>query len=278
MLIPEEEDLLHRKMDEFFHISEIVSTTWGEPFLYNDYVYYFDGFTVYIPHPFGEEDFSILDYVVQKHDPDRIIIYSDEEPPELKGYEKEPWHLEAYKGEFRVRNPKLSKKARKALNRIEKEGIEVIVRREPYYRADTLKLLVKTHDRFSVSWRNTMWYAFYPKVERVRIVELRKDGEIVGAQIVYDNRPRYVCFAEMGYREDVKRASDMVYGAALNLFSNTEILSLGGSKTPSIFEHKKEFFKDPELYRFGDYFWTEYIRDSLEDVDPWYIRMNKKIG
>ncbi len=276
MLTNEEATIVLTKMSEFDHIFEIVSATWGEPFLHENYIYYFDGFTAYIPRPLGEEDLTILDYVVRRHNPQRIIITSGKEPPDLPGYEREVWPIEGYRDELRILRPQPSKKMKKALNHIEREGIEVIVRSDGYYAADTLKLLVQTHEEFAISWRNTIWYALYPKIERIRLVELRKDGEIIGVQIVYDNRPRYVCFAEMGYRKDVKRASDMVYAAAFSLFGDVEILSLGGSRTPSIFSYKLEFFKDPALYCCQDYYWTKYTRKGLEDVKPWYVMMHEQ--
>lgn len=277
MLSEEEKELVLKRMKEFGHIFEIVSSTWGEPFLHEDYIYYFDGFTAYIPHPLGEENLNILEYVKEQHHPDRIILYSYQEPLDLPGYERETEHIEGYGDELRVLRPQFSKKTRKSLRRIEKEGIEVTIRNEGYYRADVLRLLVETHDRYAISWRNTIWYSLYPKIERIRLVELRKGDEIIGAGIVYDNRPRYVCFAEIGYRKDVKYASDMVYAAVFNHFGDVEILSLGGSRRRSIFEYKLRFFKNPELFCCKDYHWTEYTREDLEEVKPWYIRMHEEV-
>ena len=164
---------------------------------------------------------------------------------------------------------------KKALNRARRERYTWDIIELNEYRAEWLELLAETHERKieKINLRLILWYAMYPLSKKTKVLEVRKDGELVGIQILYDNSPRYVCLAEMGYNKSVKRSAEIVESLAISEYmEKTEILSIGGSPNEGVFRQKIELFKDPEiLYADVPYWWVEYRQRGSDWENPWWF-------
>ena len=96
MLNQKEINEISQGMSSFSHIPELNSPIFGEPFLDNGYIYYFDGLTLtFFPERIGQKtDIESIKKTVIKitniHQPEEIVIWG--ETPnyfeiEFKGYE-----------------------------------------------------------------------------------------------------------------------------------------------------------------------------------------------
>jgi len=282
---------ISRHMSNFFHISELNSPVFGEPFFDDGYIYYFDGAVL----TFMTERVNLktdaksvsrsLSEAVRVHRPEGVILWG--EVPEkldvrLEGYDVVCQKMnDLFKTEMRVFGGfSLGTKARRAVNRAEKQEITLKFVEPEFYLAEHMRLLAETHENRIDSSNGLAYYLLYPMAEKIRLGELRtKEGVLVGVMIVYDNSPRYACLLEIGYKSDIPRAGTMTFSAFLNEFlGKVEIISLGGSATEGIFRNKTELFKNCDKWsQYPHYIWQEYRRKgATSQSNIWWIERMKK--
>ena len=124
------------------------------------------------------------------------------------------------------------------------------------------------------------YYVVYPLIKKIKFAELRtRENILAGVMIIYDNSPRYVCLAEIGYNKNIQGASDILFATFLNkYFNKSEVISLGGSETEGIFRNKKHFFKKFEKwYEYPCCVLIEYKKKGSQwNDDFWIDKMRKK--
>ena len=292
MLNQKQINKISRGMSSFSHIPEINSPIFGEPFLDNGYIYYFDGLTLtFFPERIGQKtDIESIKKTAIKitdiHQPEGIVIWgevSDYFEIEFKGYETHcNRKIDMQKTEMRFFNKYLlSGKANNAINKFRKQKMTLKFVKREFYLSEYLNLLTETHkNKIDSSSIILSYYAIYPLIEKIKFAEVRtKENILVGVIIIYDNSPRYVCLAEIGYDKNIQQASAILFSIFLNEYLNkSEVVSLGGSETEGIFQNKKQFFKNFEK-------WYEYPYDVLMEYkkkgsqwndDIWIDKMRKK--
>ena len=278
-------------MSNFFHIPEINSPIFGEPFLDNGYIYYFDGSTLtFITERIKEKtDIESIKKAIIKitalHQPEGIAIWG--EVPnyfdiKLKRYETHcNRKIDIRKTEMRFFGDYLlSGKANNAMGKFKKQKMTFKFVKRDFYLSEYLELLSKTHKNKIDSSNILAYYAVYPLVKKIKFAEVRtKENILAGVIIIYDNSPRYACLAEIGYNKNMQGASAILFSVFLNEYLNkSELVSLGGSETEGIFQHKRQFFKNFEKwYEYPYCVLMEYKKKGSQwNDDIWIDKMRKK--
>ena len=291
MLSQKQINEISQGMSNFSHIPELNSPIFGEPFLDNGYIYYFDGSTLtFFPERIGkktniESIKKTIIKIADIHQPEGIVIWGeipDYFDIKLKGYEtccnKK---IDIQKTEMRFfGNYLLSGKANNAMGKFKKQKMTLKFVKREFYLSEYLNLLTETHKNKIDSSNILAYYAIYPLIEKIKFAEVRtKKNILAGVIIIYDNSPRYVCLAEIGYAKNIQRAGAILFSIFLNKYLNkSEVVSLGGSETEGIFQNKKQFFKNfQEWYRYPYCVLMEYKKKGSQwNDDIWIDKMRKK--
>jgi hypothetical protein len=291
MLNQKQINKISQGMSSFSHIPEINSPVFGEPFLDNGYIYYFDGSTLtFFPQRIAQKtDIESIKKTIIKiadiYQPKGIVIWGETPNSfeiKLKGYETHcNRKINMQKTEMRFfGNYLLSNKANNAMGKFKKQKMTLKFVKREFYLSEYLNLLTETHKNKIDSSNMPAYYAVYPLIKKIKFAELRtKENILAGVMIIYDNSPRYVCLAEIGYNKNIQRASDILFAAFLNEYSNkSEVISLGGSETEGIFRNKKHFFKKfKKWYEYPCYVLIEYKKKGSQwNDDCWIDKMRKK--
>ena len=286
MLNTKEEKLISENVKSFDHLIDCNSHIFGEPFLENDYLYYFDGkiATLITPRIKGVINNAnandTIKKIITKHDPENLLFWGEVPKLEIKkqkGYQLYNEELDQYKKEFvfKTNDFKSNPKYRRYLNMAEREGLTFNFVQLPYYKAEYTDILAKTHDD-QIDIRSLSYYSIYPRAKGIKFFEVFKDKKLIAVHIVLEALPYYVCFAEIGYDKSFKNSSG-ISGTMLmkEYLDKAEYISLGGSANEGIYKYKQELVGDLRGGLEDHYIWCNFYKDKRDKKIRWWLERMK---
>jgi hypothetical protein len=284
MLTEKEQEFILKNATNWYHLVDANSHLFGEPFLEDNYVYYFDGFIVtFIPNRLetkadSESINRAIEKIAKKHDPDNLIVWGEVPSKEidLAGYKSSKREIPIWKNEmrFRTKNFTRTRAYKKAIKKAKSLRLELKFVRPKFYKSDYTKLLAETHPTM-LDLKSASYYSIYPHVPYVRFTEVWKDGKLVSVHILVELLPKYIVLAEIGYNKDFPRISAIDKALLIEHYiDKAEIISLGGCASEGIFEHKKQLIGKIPFYEYPDFVRYEFYK---KDPSRWWLeRMAKK--
>jgi hypothetical protein len=272
MLTEKDQDFVLKNATNWFHLIDCNSTFFGEPFLKDGYIYYFDGRVVtLIPERIGKKTDSksindVLASISIEKNPERIIVWGETPTKEidLLGYKSEKTESPIWKTEmrFHTRDFVPTKSYRYTLNKAKKLGLEIQFVTSRFYKSEYMKLLADTHENL-LNLKSLYFYTIYPHIPYVKFAEILKDGEIVSVYILVELLPRYVVIAEVGYNKDIPRISSMGDVLLLEYYRDkSEVISYGGCETKGNFDYKKQYIGEIAYYTYPNLIWYDFYKKS----------------
>ena len=278
------EKLINENICDYYHLIDCNTHIFGEPFLEDNYLYYFDGEVItIISLRLGKEiDKKSLNNVIgkaiKKHNPQNVIFWG--ETPTLKIDEQEGYKLskeinKPYKREliFNTADFVPSKKYKYYLNKAEKEKLTINSVKLNYYKSEYTELLSRTHKKL-LDVKSLSYYSIFPNMERVRFFEILKDKKIVSVNIMIEAFPNYICFAETGYDDTFNRISGITGSMLIKYYlDKVKYISWGGCANEGIFKFKKDITGETPLNFYDNYIWYEFYKEK--EAKWWFMKMNK---
>jgi len=235
----------------YYHLIDCNTHMFGEPFLEDNYLYYFDGEVVtVISLRLGKQIDknnlnSVIKKIIKKHSPRNIIFWGETSTTEIdeqKDYKLNKKTNDLFQREliFKTTDFIPSKKYKYHLNKAEKEKLIINPIKLNYYKSEYTKLLSETHNNL-LDIKSLSYYSILPNMERVRFVEILKDKKIVSINIMIEALPNYVCFAETGYDNTFNRISGITGSMLIKYYlDKAKYISWGGCANKGISNLKKE--------------------------------------
>jgi len=287
MLNAKEEKLVSKNVKDFYYFISLNASFFGEPFFENGYLYYFDGEVVALISPRVEGEItkanlnSTITKIIKKHSPQNLIFWGETPTKEIntqKGYKLDKRDLDLWKREliFRTADFKSHKKYRQYLRKFDELGLEINHVKIPYYKAAYTKLIAETHVK-NIGTKSLSFYSTYPTAKEVKFIEILKDKKIISINIIADNSPNYVCFAETGWDKDLNRISGIVKAKLIEYYlDKTKLISWGGAANEGIFNYKRELIgKDIPICFYENYIYYEFYKTNKKS-GWWLERMAKE--
>lgn len=280
MLTKKEELKIRNNAHNYYHVVECNAHVFGEPFLEDGYLYYYDGFVITIISQrlegVSDQDNlnGIVAYVAKKHDPENIILWGEMPNVDIlnqKGYKLSSEKLEPWRRELVIHANDFqpSKKYKKYLKKAKEENLKLNFVDSKYYKEEHLRLLFNTHKNQSLGIKSLSYYCVYPNLEKTRLVEVLKGDKIVSINIIIDDSPQYVCFAEIGYDSEIKNISGLSKALLFEYYiDKTKFISWGGCANEGIFDFKKEFIGETPFCFYDNYERHQFYK---KDKKSWWI-------
>ena len=279
-----EEKIINANVCDYYHLIDCNTHIFGEPFLEDNYLYYFDGEVVTIVSPrLGKEIDknslnNVIKKVIEKHFPQNIIFWGETPTTEIdnqKGYKLSKEIMDSFRRElvFKTADFIQSKKYKYHLNKAEKEKLIINPVKLNYYKSEYTKLLSETHEKL-LNAKSLSYYSIFPNMKRVRFVEILKDKKIVSINIMIEAFPNYVCFAETGYDNTFNRISGITGSMLIKYYlDKSKYISWGGCANKGIFKFKKGITGETPLCFYDNYVWYEFYKDKK--AEWWFMKMKK---
>ena len=284
MINAKEEKIINANVCNYYHLIDCNTHIFGEPFLEDNYLYYFDGEVItVISLRLGKQiDKNILNSVIKKiikkHSPENIILWGETPTTEIdeqEGYKLSQKDIDLFRREliFKTADFIPSKKYKYYLNKAEKEKLTINSVKSNCYRSEYTKLLSETHNKL-LDIKSLSYYSIFPNLEKVRFVEILKDKKIVSINIIIEALPNYICFAETGYDKTFNRISGITKSMLIKYYlDKTNYISWGGCANEGIFNYKKEIIGESPLNFYDNYIWYEFYKDK--EAKWWFMKMKK---
>lgn len=284
MLTKNDENLINKNCHHFYQLVGYNSHVFGEPYLFDGYLYYFDGeVATLITHKaeglVTEESLNkAIAHIAAKHNPENLMIWG--ELPELKvkplkGYKKKERKINPIYKEmvFKTADFKPTKKYRQLLRRAESEGITIKKVEVNYYKHEYTKLLAETH-KSMLGPKSLSYYAIYPYKKETKFWEVIKGGKLVAVQLVVEMLPSYMCLAEIGYDKTTPKITGITDALLIDFYKNkVKYISYGGCANEGIFNHKQELIGKIPIGFYENYLWCEFYK--RQEAEWWLFRMKK---
>ena len=284
MINSEEEKTINANVCNYYHLVDCNTHIFGEPFLEDNYLYYFDGEVITIISLRLEKQIDknslndLIKKIIKKHSPQNIILWGETSTIEIdkqKGYKFYKKDIDLFRRElvFKTSDFIPSKKYKYYLNKAEKEKLTINPVRSNYYRSEHTELLLKTHNNL-LDAKSLSYYSIFPNLGRVRFVEIIKDKKIVSINIIVEALPNYICFAETGYDKTFNRISGITKSMLIEYYlDKAKYISWGGCANEGIFNYKKEITGETSLNFYDNYIWYEFYKDKK--AQWWFMKMAK---
>ena len=284
MINAKEEKIINANVCDYYHLIDCNTHIFGEPFLEDNYLYYFDGEVVtIISLRLGKQIDknslnSVIKKIIKKHSPQNIIFRGETPTTEIdeqKGYKLSKKDIDLFRREliFKTADFIPSKKYKYYLNKAEKEKLIINSVKLNYYRSEYTKLLSETHNKL-LDIKSLSYYSIFPNLERVKFVEILKDKKIVSINIIIEALPNYVCFAETGFDRTFNRVSGITKAMLIKYYlDKAKYISWGGCANEGIFNYKKEITGKSPLNFYNNYVWYEFYKNKK--ADWWLMKMKK---
>jgi hypothetical protein len=284
MITSEEKQFIDDNLVNYYHLVDYNSHFFGEPFLSNKYLYYFDGLvaTIVPPRLGADMDQKTIDdligSIIKLHAPENIIFWGETPVLDFKdqaGYKLNKRNINLYKRElvFKTSDFLSSKKYRHYLNKAKEENLWLKFVKSPYYKSEYMDLLAKTHDKM-LDVKSMSYYSIHALAGKTMFVEVLKDEKLVSVNIIIENMPNYVCFAEVGYDESFNRGSGISKAMLIGHYlGKTNYISWGGCASEGIFNYKKEILGDTPICFYDNFIFYTYYKKEI--LDWWLLRMLK---
>jgi len=285
MLTEKEQAFILKNSTNWYHLVDCNAHLFGEPFIEDNYVYYFDGRIVtFIPNRISEKaDLASINLTIKKiadlHNPDNLIVWGEVPSKEidLEGYKSHKREIPIWKNEMRFKTKDFvpTHAFKKALKKAKSLGLELKFVRPGFYKSEYTNLLAETHKNM-LDLKSSSYYSIYPHIPYVKFTEIWKDGILISVHILSELLPKYVVLAEIGYSKDFPRISALDKALLIEHYKDkAEIISLGGCASEGIFEHKKQLIGEIPFYEYPAFIWYEFYKN--EQSCWWLERMaNKK--
>ncbi|MCK5475517.1 MAG: hypothetical protein KAI71_02965 [Candidatus Pacebacteria bacterium] len=285
MIDSEEEKIINANVCNYYHLVDCNTHIFGEPFLEDNYLYYFDGKVITIISLRSEKQMDkdslndLIKKIIKKHSPQNIIFWGETpitEIDEQKGYKFSKKDIDLFRRElvFKTADFIPSKKYKYYLNKAEKEKLTINPVKSNYYKSEYTKLLSKTHNNL-LDAKSLSYYSIFPNLKGVRFVEIRKGERIVSINIMIEAFPNYLCFAETGYEDSFNRISGITGSMLIKYYlDKAKYISWGGCANEGIFKFKKEITGETPLNFYDNYIWYEFYKDKK--ADWWFMKMAKE--
>ncbi len=282
MLSSQEEKNVNGNVRDFYHVISCNASIFGEPFLENDYLYYFDGevATLVSPRIKGDIDKASLNSTIQKiitkHSPVNLIFWGETPTIEIKnqeGYKLKKKITDPYGMEFIFRTTDFipTSKYRSYLRKAEADGLKLKPVTDPYYKSEHTKLLAETHEK-RLGTRSLLYYAIYPLLKDVKFFEVVRDKDVLSINIIIEALPNYVCIGEIGYSKTSKNISGISTAMLIDYYlDKTRYISWGGSANEGIFNFKQELVGKIPLGFYDNRIWFEFYKN--QEAKWWISRM-----
>lgn len=284
MINAKEEKIINANVCNYYHLIDCNTHIFGEPFLEDNYLYYFDGEVItVISLRLGKQiDKNILNSVIKKiikkHSPENIILWGETPTTEIdeqEGYKLSQKDIDLFRREliFKTADFIPSKKYKYYLSKAEKEKLTINSVKSNCYRSEYTKLLSETHNKL-LDIKSLSYYSIFPNLEKVRFVEILKDKKIVSINIIIEALPNYICFAETGYDKTFNRISGITKSMLIKYYlDKINYISWGGCANEGIFNYKKEIIGESPLNFYDNYIWYEFYKDK--EAKWWFMKMKK---
>ena len=284
MLTKAEEKFIQENMTNFYHLAGCNTHVFGEPFLINGYVYYFDGavVTLIVPRLKGEVTKNSLDQVMaeilKKHAPDNLIFWGETPLLDFKqpaGYKLEKEEIDLFKRElvFKTKDFVPSSRFRNYLSRAQRENLKIKAVKSNYYKADYTQLLAETHSGL-LGLKSLSYYALFPNLKIIKFFEVYQNKKMVSIIVVLEVLPNYVCFAEIGYDKSFKLISGLVNALLIDYYlKKTNYISWGGCANKGIFNFKKQLTGKTSLGFYDHYVWYDFYKKA--PAKWWLMKMQQ---
>lgn len=284
MINVKEEKIINANVCNYYHLIDCNTHIFGEPFLKDSYLYYFDGEVVtVISLRLGEQIDknslnSVIKKIIKKHSPENIILWGETPTTEIdgqEGYKLSQKDIDLFRREliFKTADFIPSKKYKYYLNKAEKEKLTINSVKSNCYRSEYTKLLSETHNKL-LDIKSLSYYSIFPNLEKVRFVEILKDKKIVSINIMIEALPNYVCFAETGYDDTFNRISGITKSMLIKYYlDKAKYISWGGCANKDIFKFKKGITGETPLNFYDNYVWYEFYKNKK--ADWWFMKMKK---
>lgn len=284
MLNLAEQKRIRENTRNFYHIVRANAHLFGEPFLENDFLYYFDGevATLVTPRIEGEITTDNINAtiagIVKKLSPQNLIVWGEIPTTDIyeqSGYQLQKSDLALWKREivFDTSEFVASSKYRSYLRKAKAEGLKLKFVKSPFYKAEYTKLLMETHKNL-LGIKSLSYYSIFPNLEDINYVEVIKNGQLVSVNVMVEIDRNYVCLAEVGYDKDFNRSSGL--SAALlfeHYLDKAKYISWGGCSNEGIHKFKRELLGKTPVCFYDNYIWYEFYKD--ERLRWWLERMKK---
>ena len=282
MINSQEEKIINANIKNYYHLIDCNTHIFGEPFLDDGYLYYFDGEVVTLISPRLKGEISkkslnnIIEKIIKKHSPDNLIFWGETPTLEIDKQENYKLYKEIiapFKKELIFETAKFvpSKKYKYYLNKAEKEKLAINPVKLDYYKSEYTKLLSKTHHKL-LDLRSLSYYSIFPNVKRTKFVEIIKDGKIVSVNIILEALPNYVCFSEVGYEDSFSRISGISKSILIRHYlDKAKYISWGGCANEGIYNYKKEILGETPSGFYDNYVWYEFYKNK--EADWWLMKM-----
>jgi hypothetical protein len=286
MINSEEEKIISSNTTNYYHLVNCNTHVFGEPFLEDDFLYYFDGdvVTLLSRRLTGETNKDIINKVIakiiKKHSPKNLIFWGVTTTLEINEQEDYKLHKkisESYKKEFIFETASFipSKKYKYCLNIAKRENLKINHVETNYYKHEYTKLISETHLGL-LDMRSLSYYSIFPNIKNAKFVEILKGDKLISVNIIIEVLPNYVCFAEIGYDKSFNRASGVSKALLIESYlDKTKYISWGGCNNEGIFKYKKELIgKTPICFDEDDYVWYEFYQNKK--AEWWLMKMKEE--
>lgn len=280
MLNSKEEKLIRENARNFYHVVSCNAHLFGEPFLENNYLYYFDGsvVTMISPRIKSETDKAsineTIENIIAKHSPDNLIFWGETPTLDInnqKGYKVNKRNISVRGNEMVFKSSDFvpTKKYKKYLKKAEKENLLSRQVDLSYYKSEYTKLLADIHPNM-LGIKSTSHYAVYPNAKETKFFETLKEGKVVAVHIVIELLPNYVCLGEIGYDKSFKGLCSMAdVLVTKHYLDKAKYISWGSSPTEGVYDFKKGFLGEIPICFYNNCVWHEFYKKKKAE---WWLQ------
>jgi hypothetical protein len=284
MLSPTDNKSITSNVTSYYQLAECNTHMLGEPFLLNNYLYYFDGdiatlISMRLKGKITSQNLNNTIFkIIKKHSPQNLIIWGETPSTNISrqnGYKLSKHNPAVQEKEmvFDTSDFVPSKKYKRYLKRAKEEKLQLKILKPNCYKASYTKLFMETHKN-RLSPQEVSYYGMFPHINSVKFMEITKGSELLAVKLITAVDKRYVCLTEVGYNQKFKSSSGLSTALAIDYYlDKTKYLSWGICANKGIYDFKRWLLGKTKLYFYENLIWYEFYKK--EKATWWYMKMLK---